>query len=226
MLTSLAISALLGVIALLSGDFGDTQEKLLLTSLAAFGVSVILLSCGLAWERSRLGPVPPVGIVCGLVGFGIVIFAIWFRPDIDYDEWARAFFTEIVIAVAAAHLSLVAVTGTNGRFRWVEYLAYGLNLLAMSLLLSAVWDESVDDDFWRVFGVVMVLLLAVTIARPILNRLQHRRDDAASLQPAAGLAAVFCPRCGTRLPTPGEVSCEACGASFCVTIASEQPPDR
>ncbi|MDE2967646.1 MAG: hypothetical protein OXS30_09230 [Chloroflexota bacterium] len=173
-----------------------------------------------------MGVVPPVGIACGLIGFGIVIYAIWLRPDFDYDDWARAFVTEIVIAVAAAHLSLVAITGTTGRFRWVEYLAYGLNLLAMLLLLSAVWDENVDDDFWRFFGIVMVLLLAVTIARPILNRLQPHRDDTASFQPEPGLAAVFCPRCGTRLPTPGGASCAACGASFQVLIASEQPPDR
>ncbi|MDE2967645.1 MAG: hypothetical protein OXS30_09225 [Chloroflexota bacterium] len=48
LLISLAASALMGVIALLDSDFGDIQEKLLLTSLATFGVSVILLSCGLA----------------------------------------------------------------------------------------------------------------------------------------------------------------------------------
>ncbi|MCY3571401.1 MAG: hypothetical protein OXH19_08710 [Chloroflexi bacterium] len=225
LLVSLALSALIGVIALLDSDFGDTQEKLLLTSLATLGASVILLSCGLAWERSRLGPVPPIGIACALVGFGIVVYAIWLRPDVDYDNWARAFVTEVMFAVAAAHLSLVAVTGATGRFRWADYLAYGLNLLAVLLLLSAIWNENVDDDFWRVFGIVMVLLLSVTIARPILHRLRPRHDNALPIPPEHRLSAVFCPRCGTRLPTPGQSSCAACGASFQVSMVSDHPPD-
>lgn len=208
----------MGMIALLGSDFGDTQEKLLFTSLATFGLSVIVLSCGLAWERSKLGPIPPFGIVCGLVGFGIIVYAIWGRPDFDNDDWGRAFATEILIAVAAAHLSLVAVTGATGRYRWTDIPAYVLSLLAAMLLLSAIWSDEVGDDFWRLFGVVMLLLLAFTIARPILNRLQPPQNDALSSGIEHRYAAVFCPRCGTRLPTPGQSLCPACGASFRVEM--------
>jgi len=222
LLISLAASALMGVIALLDNDFGDTQGRLLYTSLATFGASSIILSCGLAWERGRLGLVPPGGIVSGLLGFGIVVYAIWWQPGFEDDVWARAFATEILIAVAATHLSLVSITDTGRQFRPVTLAALGLNLLAVILSLSAIWTEDVGDGFWRAYGIVMLLLIAVTIARPILNRFQPDVDETSVISTESGVAAVFCPRCGTRLPTPGQSSCPACGASFQVRI---DPPD-
>ena len=224
LLVSLAVSALMGIIALLSDDFDDTQEKLLLTAFSTFGVSAIMLSCGLAWERGLLGAVPPAGIFCGLVGCAIVLYAIWWQPDFENDFWLKAYFTEIMVAVAATHASLVSVSGVLRRFRWAVYMAYGLNLLAIFLTLLAIWSEIGEDGFWKFYGIVIVLLIAVTIAVPILRRLEDAPDDA-SPPKRETLAARFCPSCGVRLRLLGDVSCTACGVQFQVFVKVPSPTE-
>ena len=224
LLASLAISALMGIAGVLGGDFGDTQAKLLFTAIGTFGVSAIVLSCGLAWERNHLGMVPPAGIVCGLVGFVVVVYAIWWQPDFDNDFWLKAYFTEIMVAVAATHASLVSVSGVLRRFRWAVYMAYGLNLLAIFLTLLAIWSEIGEDGFWKFYGIVIVLLIAVTIAVPILRRLEDAPDDA-SPPKRETLAARFCPSCGVRLRLLGDVSCTACGVQFQVFVKVPSPTE-
>ena len=57
MLASVVVSALMGCYALLREDWGETEERLLLSTLSVFGTSMITLACGVAWERGRLdGP--------------------------------------------------------------------------------------------------------------------------------------------------------------------------
>ena len=213
LLVSLAISALMGIIGVLGDDFGDTQRKLLFTAFGAFGLSAIVLSCGLAWERSQLGVIPPAGIACGLVGFIIVVYAIWWEPDFENGFWSRAFFTEIMIAVAATPASLISVFGMARRFGGAAYLAYGLNLLAIFLTLLVIWAEIGDSGFWQFYGVVMVLLIATTIAIPVLRRLDGAADEPTAPKQEVS-AARFCPMCGFKREPPLAPSCNACGAHF------------
>ena len=204
---SLAVSALMGIAAIGSNDPGDTEAKLLLTTFSFFGASAITLACGLAWERDRLGVVPVLGIASGLAGLVLVVASIW--ADFESDTWWKAFASEITIALAATHASLVAVFSSEQRFRGGAYAAYVLASVAVALTLIGVWG-SVGDPFWRLYGTVMVLLLALTIALPVLRRIagpatQWDRQKA---------QARFCPGCGTALESPGAESCGACGARF------------
>ena len=225
LLASLAMSALMGIVALVGDDFGDTDANLLLTSFASFAAAAVALACGLAWERGHLGAVPPLGIALGLLGFAVVVYAIWWEPDFEYDFWWKAYFTEILIAVAATHASLVAVSGTPYRRRWASLAdygslaAYGLNGLGVLLWLIAIWGEVESDGFGRFFAAVMVLLFAVTIAVPVLRRLEGGAATVTASTSAPTLAR-FCPLCGSPLDPPGVDRCEACGAEFQVRITA------
>lgn len=223
LLASLGLSALIGIIAILGDEFGETQGRLVLTTLSAFGASAVTLSCGLAWERGRLGAVPLIGIVCGLIGFAVVFYAIWWQPDFESDFWWKTYFSEIMVAVAATHASLIGVAGMLRRNAWASYTAYGLNFLAACLTLVGIWAEVESGGFWRFYGVVMVLLVANTIAVPVLRRLEGPPRDEASpeLAPSpepSGTPARFCPACGANLEHPGADVCLACGARFEVRI--------
>ena len=70
---SVAVNAALGIYAVLAPDFGETQGKILGTSLCVTGAVVLALACEPAWERRLLGPVPYAGAVLGAVGFTLAI---------------------------------------------------------------------------------------------------------------------------------------------------------
>ena len=60
---SVAVNAALGIVALFAGEFGETQGKVLMTSLSISAASVGSLAMLPARERGLLGNVPNAGIV-------------------------------------------------------------------------------------------------------------------------------------------------------------------
>ena len=215
MLASVAASALMGSYAVLSEDFGETEGKLLLSTLSVFGTSMIVLACGVAWERRRLGVVPPAGIALGLLGLVLLLVVIWVEPDTDSDLLGRGLLTEITLALAATHASLVGIFGLTRRYAAAPIAAYTLNALLAATSILWIWLEpDWDDAFGRWYGTLIVLLIAVTIAIPVLRRLQGAAGD----EQREGAVARFCPVCGAALDPPGATECGSCGARFEVRI--------
>jgi len=63
LIVSVAVSAALGILALLTGTFGDFQIRVILTTLTISAASIGALASGALWEgRGRKG-LPIVGIV-------------------------------------------------------------------------------------------------------------------------------------------------------------------
>ena len=219
MLASVAVSALMGCYAVLREDFGETEQKLLLSTLSVFGTSMITLACGVAWERGRLGVVPPLGIALGLLGLVLLLVVIWAEPDTDSDVVWRGLSTEITLALAATHASLVSIFGLRRRYQAVPLATYALNALLTAATLVGIWWEDVwDDGFSRAYGVLVVLVIAATIAIPVLRRLDGPELDAGRSE----VLARFCPICGAGLDLPGGGACEVCGATFDVQVMT--PP--
>jgi hypothetical protein len=217
MLASVAASALMGSYAVLREDFGETEGKLLLSTLSVFGTSMIVLACGVAWERGRLGVVPPLGVALGLLGLVLLLFVIWAEPDTDSEVLGRGLLTEITLALAATHASLVGIFGVGRRYALAPIGAYALNaLLTATSILWIWWEPDWDDAFGRWYGTLIVLLIAVTIAIPVLRRLEGSEVAAAR----AGTLARFCPHCGAELEPEGASRCAACGAAFEVRVTA------
>lgn len=217
MLASVAVSALMGCYAVLSEDFGKTEQRLLLSTLSVFGTSMITLACGVAWERGRLGVVPPLGIALGLLGLALLLGVIWIEPSTDSDLLWRGLMTEITLALAATHASLVSIFGLRSRYRAVPLVTYALNALLTAATILGIWREDVwDDAFGRTYGALGVLVIAATIAIPVLRRLDGPALDAGHSEALAR----FCPNCGAELDPPGERACEACGATFDVRLTA------
>lgn len=215
MLASVVVSALMGCYAVLREDWGKTEERLLLSTLSVFGTSMITLACGVAWERGRLSVVPPLGIALGLLGLVLLLAVIWTEPRTDSDLLWRGLWTEITLALAATHASLVSIFGLRPRYQAVPLAAYALNALLTALTLLWLWAEpDWGDEIDRLYAALIVLVIAVTIAIPVLRRL-----DGPELDPGRSEANPrFCPNCAVALEPPGARACEACGATFEVRV--------
>ena len=206
----------MGCYVVIVGEFEETEARLLGTSLTVFGTSAIALICAAAWERGRLGFVPPVGIAFVLASAVLTLVAIWEGADLDNEPYWKSLSTVSTPAVAAAHASFVALFVLTARYRFAPVVAYAMNTMVTTLAVLAIWWEALSENepLARLSGTLVVLLIATTIALPVLRRLEGSEGDD---EPSETLTR-FCPHCGEALDPAGAPECLSCGASFQVEI--------
>jgi hypothetical protein len=213
---SIAVNAALGIYAVLAPDFGDTQGKILGTSLCVTGAVVLALACEPAWERKLLGPVPPIGAVLGAVGFALAVIGIWTETESEF--WGKAMGTIFAVATACAVASLLALAQLAPRHAWVFRVTLGLLGLGAAMISLLLWlGDDPADEYLRALGVVMIVLAAFTVTVPVL----HWVDRAALAAAEAKTGAVrFCPYCGHEFTgDPGaDIQCARCGRGFTITV--------
>lgn len=214
---SVTVNAALGIYALLSPDWGETQGKILGTSLCVTGAILLALACEPAWERSLLTPVPYAGAILGLVGFGLGIAAIWTEPS--SDAYGRATGTVFAAAVACVIASLLALARLAPGHRWVFLVTLGLLAAGATMFAVSLWlGDDPNETYMRAMGIVLVVLAAFAVSVPVL----HWVDRGAVAVAEATTAAIrFCPHCGARLAGEigVELACDRCGREFAVTPA-------
>jgi ribosomal protein S27AE len=212
---SIAVNAALGIYAVLSPDFGDTQGKILGTSLCATGAILIALACEPAWERGLLGPVPYAGALLGALGFGLAIGAIWAEPaDDTYGKITGSTFT---VAAACIVASLLALARLAPRHGWVFALTLALLAVGTTMLAVSFWlGDDPSEVYLRGMGVVLIALAAFVVSVPVLHWIDRGALAAAE---ATSDAVRFCPHCGSRLAGESGVAltCGRCGRGFTIT---------
>jgi hypothetical protein len=214
---SITVNAALGIYALLSPDWGETQGKILGTSLCVTGAILVALACEPAWERSLLGPVPHAGTMLGALGFALAIAAIWVEPA--GSTYGRLLGTAFTVAGACVVASLLALAQLAPTHRWVYVLTLGLLSLGAALYAGVFWlGDDPSDYYLRAMGVVLVVLAAFLVTVPVLHWMDR---GALAVATATADTIRFCPHCGARLS--GEVGtdleCGRCGSGFTVIPA-------
>lgn len=185
---SLSIAALFGIVTLLTGEFGELQGKILLTTLLLAGFSITAL-CHLAVVGRAQRIVGFVGIAVSALAFVLGAVLIWRSWESWGDEWEAALKAFAVLSIAAlslAHANLLLLLGDR-RNRGVRAgLAATLVLIALVAVLLSIpiltdgripGDEG--DGYWRVFGVLAILDVLGTIVLPVVGRVT--RDGAAAI---------------------------------------------
>src|SRR3990172_1787340 len=104
---SVVLNAALGIYALLAGEFGQLEEKILYTSLAVSAAGVLALACGPAWERGLAGPLPRVGVAATLGSFVVIVVGIW--SEASAESFWRTVGTLVVVAVTPTYGCLLAL---------------------------------------------------------------------------------------------------------------------
>lgn len=184
---SIALSALMGIWAIVSGEFGEIQEKILLTTLTVVGTSILGLACGAFLESSPssgLKTVPLVGIAFAVLGASVSCWIIWtaFRAD---EGLYKLFFVSLIFAFSLAQLSLLSTARLARRFAWSLVAAYVVILILDSIVSVIIVFELTGDDglIIRIIGVLSVVAASLTVMIPIfhwLSRTEYVRDDTTS----------------------------------------------
>ena len=185
---ALCVAALTAIGAILTGDFDETDARVIGTSLgfavfSATGASGATLRAG---ESENLRALGLATMALSAVAFFLLVGAVW--SDGAEDLW-RWFGSVALAALACSHVSLVsgALRNTDSpsiRLLSVTSITLGLTEAFFGILAVSGAVEEVDDGFGQVMAVLVILLLLTTALPPILRRLQRTALASAPRAPA------------------------------------------
>lgn len=172
LIASVAFSAAVGIIVILIGNFGEFEMKVLSSTFSIACASILGLACGAAYEAGRGKALPLTGIAFAVVSGLSFLIIIW-GPEPESEYLVKSIMSATIIAVALAHLSLVSLATLDSRFEWAS-LAVQVAVASLCLLvLILIWfTDSVESDFYfRVLGVISIVVAALTIMIPVFHKL-------------------------------------------------------
>ncbi|MCJ7726570.1 MAG: hypothetical protein MUP76_09330 [Acidimicrobiia bacterium] len=206
-LASIFGNALFGIWAV-AGPLDALGAAALATSLLLTAAGVTSVASAAAIPERRIGwLVPLIGIVASLLGYALLIGAAW--NDFMIDILWRLGGSLVVVAVAIGYASLLSDVHLTGRYRRFLRVAYSLLAALVVFLIAFLWGWTPGQG-WRLFGIVAVLLGAITIAAPVVERL--RPETGAT--PDIG----HCPYCGGVVRARADKArCPSCHRQFRVT---------
>lgn len=180
LICSIALSALMGIWAIISGEFGDLQGKILLTTLTVVGTSILGLACGAFLESPRaqnstLKAVPAAGIIIAVLCALASVWLIWGSSGRSENGLFKLFFITLIFAFSLAQLSLLSMAHLARRFRWSLTTAYIVIFILDSIISVIILFELTGDDglILRLIGVLSVVAASLTVMIPIFHFLSR-----------------------------------------------------
>ena len=170
----------MGIWAIISGEFGDLQFKVLLTTLTVVGTSILGLACGAFLESPRFQQsiykfTPIAGIIFAILTALLSLWLIW-QPDRSNSEKSlKFFFVFLILAFSLAQLSLLSMARLAKKFFWSLITAYIVIFVLDSIISAIIIFELESDDglILRFIGVLSVAAASLTVMIPIFHRLSR-----------------------------------------------------
>ncbi|BBG02491.1 MULTISPECIES: hypothetical protein [Pseudonocardia] len=185
---SLLVASLLGIVALLGGDFGDLQIRIVLTTLvvAAFGTTAL---CHLAVVTRAVRVVGLAGIAASIGAAVCALLLIWrdWMSDTGPEEGlfkSLTVFTVLAISLAHANLLLLLAERRAPVIRaGLAATLLAIAIVAVMILLPVLTDGAIpgtdDGWYWRWLGVAGIVDALGTVALPVLALVLRSRPDPA-----------------------------------------------
>jgi hypothetical protein len=165
---SFSIAALLGIIALLAGgSFGETEGRILLTTVIV-GVTSIAVLCYLAAADKPFQIVGLIGGVSVIVPLTLALWLTWFGDDAP-DIVGRTFGVGVTISASLAQACLLLAIAYDARpvVRRMLYATLALiGVVAVLIAIPLATESDMSSAYARFFGVAAILdvLGTVTVA--------------------------------------------------------------
>lgn len=179
LITSVALCALLGIVVIIAGDFGQFEAKVLLTTLTVTCASILGLACGPAYEAGIRRAVPLMGIIFALISGVLWIILIWREDHTVFVGFERTVMTVTLLAAAFSHVSLVSLARLDKKFQWSFYAIHIAVATLTGTVLALIWltDQVESDLTFRFLGVTAIIVSALTILIPVFHRLSNSEPD-------------------------------------------------
>ena len=170
----LTLTALLAIGILLFGRFGETEGRILGTTifLAAFGL--LSLPAAILLDQKRLPRLAALLFALSVAGFALATAGVWIGDP--PEAFGKLTVTAIAFGLAAAQTGALAARRREDDTRPLRLLFAGSTGLAFVLAAvgsAAVWVEVDSQLFLRVFGAAVVLDVLLVALQPVLALLRR-----------------------------------------------------
>ena len=174
LLGSVAFAAVIGIGAILIGDFGSFEIRVLLTTLTITATSILGLACGAYLESGRARSLPLFGIAASIITAIMTFFIIWEVTD-ESETYVKITVSFMLFAVSISHLSLLSLARLDQRFLWASTAAHVSVWTLTAIILFLVWFEPDIEAgvVSRIIGILAILIASISIATPIFHKLSH-----------------------------------------------------
>jgi hypothetical protein len=176
LIVSLSVSALTGIIIFLLGKFGDTEEKILLTTVAVGASSLLGLCCATVYPNIRLKLLGTTGVILSAIALVYTLVLIWGK--FDNRLMGQLYLSLILWTATIAHICLLLlITCANSLVKKVLTTTIVCILIVSTMLSVLIWaDKLTNEFFFRLLGVFAILDALGTIVTPILNKAQRIKE--------------------------------------------------
>lgn len=228
-IVSLSFAALLGIWAFLFGSFGDTEFKIIMTTLTAALFSMTSLGAAVVLERGRWRLAMIVAFVLGGLGLLVYLPFIWLEPNWEWAlfQWAIKLMWWLAIwSIALPHAGLLSLASLKGGYHLIRRVAIGVVFaLALSATLVALFEGEPDPWFWtRIIGVLGILSALGTITVPILAKVAGIEHETGVESTPLDIK-ITCPRClREQTVSSGHSRCSGCKLRFEISIEEPRCP--
>jgi hypothetical protein len=207
-ITSLAATAALAIGVLILGDFGETEGRVLATTLAISVAGLLALPAAVLLEQGRSTVLAGTTIALTAAAFVTFEYVMWLADDSE-GGWKTV---GTLIAATAASTQISGLTtrlraGDRQAVRLVYASAVGLVLLIAAMVIAAIWNEIDDGGYYRTLAALAVLNVFLIVVQPLLRK----------LEPATGAPSGFRIRVATD--PGGEEELELSGRDFADAVA-------
>lgn len=156
-IASSSLAALMGVLALLVGGFGETEGRILVTTLIV-GVESLALLCYLSLAGHRWVAVGATGALVSFAATGSGLLLTWSETADQGDVVVRLLGVSITIAATLAQASLLLRTAGRRELRLVLAPTLVFASVVAAMICSLVLrDRDPGATFVKLLGVVSIL---------------------------------------------------------------------
>lgn len=171
---ALVLSALVGIYVFLIGDFGDTENKILTTTLSLTVFSLLGLCSALAYHKRNFYLFSILGMGFSLLGFIASLEIIW--QVVPFQKEAELFMFLTILSFSFAHISLLLLVKI--KYPMVKYAFYSTLgfIVIVAAMLSYVVFTHYDTEglFFRLLGVFAILDVLGSIVTPLIHIIKER----------------------------------------------------
>jgi hypothetical protein len=180
----LVLAALVGLVAVLGGDFSDTDARILVSLGVLLYAGGALLSALALIERHTASWLGWVVVAAAPIALGIVLTAVWQwvdegdNEDLDLLAWSSVIL--LLAGLMATTALLLGKTPAAVRLAWT---AGGLAAIAAVLSVAAIWEHGGADAFAKTIAVFWILAALAYFLVPIVERFSRsaRKADERTL---------------------------------------------
>jgi hypothetical protein len=170
----LGLTALIAIVSVLSGEFGELQMKILVTSFTISAASICSMSCAAFIEKQKQQGLGFSGILLSVVAAILLIFLIWLEFE---NEWYfKATLTVAVCAVSFAHAFLLVLPDLENKHTWIQKAATTSIAILGGQIIVALWVEIDHEAYIRALAVVAIIVVLETLLVPLFMKLKTNKN--------------------------------------------------